>query len=115
MVRATHGVEEGSYYFEIFIPPERNKGHIRVGWSREEADLRVPCGFDKFSYSYGDVKGHAFHESRGRKYGETYGNGDVIGCYIYLPHCDVPPKKPLGNHLNHTELLIVNREERKVY
>lgn len=89
MIRATHGIREGSWYFEIFI--EQHDGHTRLGWSREQADLRVPVGFDNYSYSYRDVQGDVFHKSRGKPYGEPYGPGDVIGCFIHLPPSS-PPK-----------------------
>lgn len=106
MIRATHGMEEGAFYFEVrvlhgqrqfvdtpssttsslgsYLASKRNshvkkkptidyEPHVRVGWSLEKGDLKVPVGFDKWSYSYRDVKGDIFHSSKGKPYGESYG------------------------------------------
>jgi hypothetical protein len=42
--------------------------------------------YDRCRFAYGDVGGRKIHESRPREYaGVSFGPGDVIGCYIYLP------------------------------
>jgi Set1/Ash2 histone methyltransferase complex subunit ASH2 len=56
-----------------------------VGWSTEKGSIDRPLGFDVYSYSYRDKEGTKFHVSQGESYGESYGSGDVIGCYIQLP------------------------------
>jgi Set1/Ash2 histone methyltransferase complex subunit ASH2 len=102
MIRATHGVQEGSMYYEVrfnaqdpvIIPggdhpptslPPASKGHIRVGWSREKGDIDVPVGFDEFSYGFGDAQGRRFHRSLARPYAAPFHPGDVIGCLVTLP------------------------------
>lgn len=45
MIRATHGVSSGSWYYEVKIkPPEKDteKGHVRLGWCTEMGDVQVP-------------------------------------------------------------------------
>jgi len=83
MCRASFGVKEGSWYFEIHISP--HSGNTRLGWSTQKGDLQAPVGYDKFSYSYRDKEGTKFHQSRGYPYGTPYGPGDTIGFYINLP------------------------------
>ena len=63
MVRATHGVHRGSYYWEIEILDlslidDSINAHVRVGWSTRQGELQAPVGFDRYSYGYGDVKGY---------------------------------------------------------
>ena len=86
MVRATHGVANGCYYYEVTVKEPNNgeDGHTRIGWSTEAGDVQAPVGYDVNSYSYRDVNGGAFHESMGKDYGEPYGPGDVIGCLIKM-------------------------------
>jgi len=83
MVRATHGVFRGSYYFEVEILPhsapksvasasaDGENGssssetahevipspHIRIGWSTRQGELQAPVGFDQYSYGYRDSCG----------------------------------------------------------
>lgn len=83
MVRATHGVFRGSYYFEVEILPhtapkcatsftaDGDSGssssecpqeampnpHIRIGWSTRQGELQAPVGFDQYSYGYRDSCG----------------------------------------------------------
>lgn len=71
MVRATHGVHRGSYYYEVEllsaassgIPNTTEKGeelppaHVRVGWSTRMGELQAPVGFDQHSYGYRDEAG----------------------------------------------------------
>ncbi|KAI8607866.1 concanavalin A-like lectin/glucanase domain-containing protein [Chytriomyces sp. MP71] len=68
MSKATHGVYEGCWYYELSFHPEE-KGHARVGWSQISGDLQAPCGYDQFSYSYRD----------------SPEEGDVLGIMITLP------------------------------
>ena len=73
MVRATHGVREGSWYFEIKVasPLHGEDAHTRLGWSTEMGELQAPVGYDANSYSYRDIGGAKFHESAGAPYGEA--------------------------------------------
>lgn len=90
MIRGTTGVAEGDCYYEvtindpIVIGPKFPEAHTRLGWSTEKGNVEAPVGFDKYSYSYRDVKGTKFHQSIGATYGEPYGPKDVIGCFIRL-------------------------------
>ena len=64
MIRATHGVHFGPYYWECEILPPAGAHddtgltpHVRVGWSTRFGELRGPVGYDKHSYGYRDVAG----------------------------------------------------------
>ncbi|KAM7542570.1 hypothetical protein Aperf_G00000012881 [Anoplocephala perfoliata] len=86
MIRATHSVHTGAWYFEATITEQPEGSATRIGWSQIMATLQAPCGFDKFSYSWRSRKGTVFHNSRGKHYAEEgYSKGDVIGCLIHLP------------------------------
>eukprot|EP00854_Cymbomonas_tetramitiformis_P016339 gene16339-19394_t len=49
------------------------------------ADVEAPVGCDAYGYSYRDVEGVKVHKGIREEYGESFGEGDVIGHYIYLP------------------------------
>lgn len=86
MVRATRGVLEGAWYFEIKVMNLGETGHTRLGWSTEKGDLQAPVGSDANSFGYRDVDGSKVHRAVREKYGEEgYFEGDVVGCYINLP------------------------------
>lgn len=59
MVRATHGVHSGMYYWETIIldAGEEDDAHFRIGWSTRLGELQAPVGYDKYSYCYRDVNG----------------------------------------------------------
>jgi Set1/Ash2 histone methyltransferase complex subunit ASH2 len=58
MVRATHGVHNGPYFWECeILKPSTKNSHVRVGWSTRFGELQAPVGFDKCSYAYCDVTG----------------------------------------------------------
>lgn len=82
--KATHGVEEGCWYYEVEVPSNAT-GHFRVGWSQILGDVHAPVGYDEYSYSFRDLDGGAFHVSRGKPYGQRWGPGDIIGCMIEIP------------------------------
>jgi len=94
MVRATHGVASGSWYFEVKVntPQNGEDGHTRLGWCTEMGELQAPVGYDQNSYSYRDrianaatdTPGCRFHDSTGVEYGGSYGPGDVIGCWLKM-------------------------------
>lgn len=86
MVRATHGVHVGSYYFEVEVLQGNGEdAHVRLGWSTRDGELQAPVGYDRHSYAYRDSAGAIVHQSvRIDDYGEEFGCGDIIGCYINL-------------------------------
>jgi len=105
MIKGTHCMESGAYYYEVKItkteaksknenlPSYAKESHFRLGWCLEEADDKAPCGFDKLSYSYGSKTGCVYHKSEALPYGEAFGEiGDVIGCYIEIPKRTGPMK-----------------------
>ena len=81
MVRATHGVGSGSWYFEVRVntPLNGEDGHTRLGWCTDMGELQAPVGYDHNSYAYRDRVAHAaidspgstFHKSNGAEYGGT--------------------------------------------
>ncbi|KAK4441443.1 protein TRAUCO [Sesamum alatum] len=86
MVRATRGVTEGAWYFEIKVVHLGETGHTRLGWSTDKGDLQAPVGYDGNSFGYRDIDGSKVHKALREKYGEEgYKEGDVIGFYISLP------------------------------
>ncbi|KAJ0810652.1 putative B30.2/SPRY domain, concanavalin A-like lectin/glucanase domain superfamily [Helianthus annuus] len=96
MVRATRGVMEGAWYYEIKVVSLGETGHTRLGWSTEKGDLQAPVGYDGNSYGYRDIDGSKVHKALREKYGEEgYVEGDVIGFYINLPDGGLfAPKAP---------------------
>jgi Set1/Ash2 histone methyltransferase complex subunit ASH2 len=89
MVRATHGVCEGDWYFEATVLPAevvgRTPSAVRLGWSTRRADVETPVASDENGYGVRDINGHFIHEARLMAYGEPFGAGDVVGCRIVLP------------------------------
>jgi Set1/Ash2 histone methyltransferase complex subunit ASH2 len=94
MVRATHGVMHGAWYFEVVIREKPSAAALRIGWAQQLANLQATCGFDKFSYSWRSRKGTRFHDSIGKAYSKLidensgYDVNDVLGFYIELPLVD---------------------------
>ncbi|KAJ1675972.1 transcription factor, contains a PHD finger motif [Spiromyces aspiralis] len=89
MAKATHGVETGTWYYEVKIldglKPEAN---LRIGWSQISGERDAPCGFDYYSYSMRINPSRCFHVSYGFDYGEPIKPGDVLGILIHLPPLD---------------------------
>ncbi|XP_043842362.1 set1/Ash2 histone methyltransferase complex subunit ASH2 isoform X4 [Dromiciops gliroides] len=85
MVRASHGVRKGAWYFEISVDEMPPDTAARLGWSQPLGNLQAPLGYDKFSYSWRSKKGTKFHQSIGKRYSSGYGQGDILGFYINLP------------------------------
>ncbi|XP_046668089.1 set1/Ash2 histone methyltransferase complex subunit ASH2 isoform X1 [Homalodisca vitripennis] len=85
MVRATHCVSRGVWYWEACIEEMPEGAATRLGWAQEYANLQAPLGYDKFGYSWRSRKGTRFHECRGKHYSPGYGEGDVLGFMIILP------------------------------
>lgn len=84
-VRATHGVVEGDWYFQVRILDFDAPGNVRVGWSTRRADVGAPVGFDKYGYAIRDKTGELVHNAQLYSYGESFTCGDVIGCRLRLP------------------------------
>ncbi|XP_045534808.1 set1/Ash2 histone methyltransferase complex subunit ASH2 isoform X1 [Papilio machaon] len=85
MVRATHGVSRGAWYWEAVVEELPEGAAARLGWGRRYANLQAPLGYDKFGYSWRSRKGTRFHESRGKHYSAGYGEGDTLGFLVVLP------------------------------
>jgi Set1/Ash2 histone methyltransferase complex subunit ASH2 len=94
MIRATHGVSHGAWYYEITVKDKPLNSALRIGWSQKLGNLQAPCGYDKFSYSWRSKYGTKFHNSVGKSYSRSVeGNektdgftaGDVLGIYIEIP------------------------------
>ncbi|KAJ0242216.1 Protein TRAUCO [Hirschfeldia incana] len=95
MVRATRGVVEGAWYFEIKVVSLGETGHTRLGWSTEKGDLQAPVGYDGNSFGFRDVDGCKIHKALREEYAEGgYKEGDVIGFYINLPDGEAFAPKP---------------------
>ncbi len=124
MVRATHGVSRGVWYYEIKIEDMPDNSAVRLGWAQELANLQAPLGYDKFGYSWRSRKGTKFHQSKGCAFFQFnlskikhlfqfidnsllighhfadsgYGIGDVIGFLIGLPHDSIALNKNIRKH-----------------
>jgi len=125
MIRATHGVKTGSWFYEVTIEDMPAETATRIGWSQSLGNLQAPCGYDKFSYAWRSKKGTRFHQSKGKHYSDGYGEKDVLGFFIYLPPLDEPSKltpaaykeKPLvkfKSHLYYEEKDYVTDTEKKL-
>lgn len=109
LIRATHGVSRGTWYYETTITEQPEGSHVRLGWAQQLANLQAPLGYDKFGYSWRSRKGTVFHESHGKHYAEDgFKKGDVIGVLIHLPENNpisiLPPTykdKPLVKFRSH--------------
>lgn len=93
MVRATHGINRGKYYFEVHIDKMPGDTATRIGWGQCYANLQAPLGYDYFGYSWRSRFGTIFHKARGKSYDRNggYREGDTLGCMIELPYgegCD---------------------------
>lgn len=64
----------------VDLPDTEEHPHaLRVGWSVDEAGLGL--GEAAYSYGYGGT-GKSVENNRYNEYGEEYGPGDIIGCYV---------------------------------
>ena len=75
-IRADRGVINGNYYFECTI---HDDGISRVGWSTVAASLEL--GTDQHGYGFGGT-GKKSNNRKFDSYGEPFGRGDIIGCYL---------------------------------
>jgi ATP-dependent RNA helicase DDX1 len=74
--RATHGVTGGKYCFEVAVVSD---GIARVGFSSLSATRELGKDANGFGYGGTAKKSHA---NKFEDYGQTYGAGDVIGCFV---------------------------------
>lgn len=132
MIRATHGVTHGSWYFEVCVKEKPNSSALRIGWAQSLANIQATCGFDKFSYSWRSRKGTIFNDSIGKSYSKLnetdenpgYDIGDVLGFYIKLPLNDKSQYLPesckdmtlvkFKNHLYYEEKDAFKEAEKKL-
>ncbi|OQV19902.1 ATP-dependent RNA helicase DDX1 [Hypsibius exemplaris] len=86
--RATRGViNNGKFYYEAVVTDE---GLCRVGWSTAQATLDL--GTDQFGYGFGGTGKKSFSKQF-TDYGQPYGKGDVIGCFLNLDDGEVMFRK----------------------
>lgn len=81
--KASHGVESGSWYFEVKIL----SGAVRVGWAQALAEIQAPVGYDEYGYSISNRHSALFHCSRALKCSSSVdvSQAGVIGCVLRLP------------------------------
>lgn len=78
--KASHGVESGTWYFEVKVI----KGAARVGWGQALAEIQAPVGYDEYSYAISNKHRKIFHCSRG--YPVIFDDHlEVIGCLLSIP------------------------------
>ena len=95
LIRATHGVSRGTWYYEATITDQPDGSHVRLGWGQMLANLQAPLGYDKFGYSWRSRKGTVFHESNGKHYADKgFKKGDTLGILIHLPDSNPVGKFP---------------------
>lgn len=96
MVRATHGINRGKFYFEVHIDSMTENTATRIGWGQHYANLQAPLGYDFYGYSWRSRFGTKFHQARGKTFDEDggYREKDTLGCMIELP---------FGNSKNETQ------------
>ncbi|KAL3104448.1 hypothetical protein niasHT_025951 [Heterodera trifolii] len=86
VVRATHSVSHGSWFYEMLFLAQPSYSHVRVGWAQANAILQASLGYGKFGYSWRSKRGTVFHDAYGKHFhGRDFRQGDVIGCLIVLP------------------------------
>lgn len=78
--KASHGVESGSWYFEVEII----KGSVRVGWSQALAEIQAPVGYDEYGYGISNKQSKIFHCSRGYPVDMDLSQVGRIGCLLKI-------------------------------
>lgn len=84
--KASHGVESGTWYFEVEI---LQGTAVRVGWGQALAELQAPIGYDEYGYGISSKHRKIFHCSRGYPvdFNDPENSADklVIGCLLSIP------------------------------
>ena len=57
LLRASHSVTKGSWYYEVTVKQMPTGSASRIGWSQKLGNLQAPLGYDKFGYSWRSRKG----------------------------------------------------------
>ncbi|KAK9909014.1 hypothetical protein WJX75_006058 [Coccomyxa subellipsoidea] len=71
------------YYFEVQIVSKGRDGYIGVGFCTADVNMDRLPGWEPQSYGYHGDDGNAFRsDGKGRRYGPTFGTGDVIGSLL---------------------------------
>ena len=114
-VRATHGVDEGSWYFEVrlrlftsstlvqrilltftslqvAVEHLGESGHVRLGVGSQWGDLQGPVGIDAHSYGYCSSSGDSVFNSQRQAFGTAFGEGDRVGIHLVGPGRYCPPR-----------------------
>lgn len=78
--KASHGVEKGSWYFEVEII----KGSVRVGWSQALSDIQAPVGYDEYGYGISNKQSKIFHCSRGYSVDFDLSQVKRLGCLLSI-------------------------------
>lgn len=73
----------GTVYYEVVVEDE---GLCRVGWTTKTGSLEL--GTDHESFGYGGT-GKKSHGRKFEDYGERFGMGDVIGCWVDVARREV--------------------------
>ena len=86
--KATYGITKGRVCYEVIIDSNNDVSHLenekcpnvlRCGWSSVSASMQL--GEEPFSWGYGGT-GTKSLNCKFTKYGQQFGVGDVIGCYL---------------------------------
>lgn len=88
MVRASHGMNRGTFFYEVYINKMPENTAARIGWGQRYGNLQAPLGYDHYGYAWRSRCGTKFHQARGKNFDLTggYRQGDTIGCMIELPY-----------------------------
>ena len=87
-VKATYGTTNGRVCYEVRIDSNNDATHLenetcpnvlRCGWSVASATMQL--GEEPFSWGYGGT-GMKSLNCKFAKYGQQFGVGDVIGCFL---------------------------------
>jgi len=76
------GVHTGNVAFEVQIVSLSQGGHVRVGFSTASSSLHLGQDASSFGYQNNST---LVHSGKREPYGETFAQGDIIGCF-YSSH-----------------------------
>lgn len=85
-IRATQSAHAGLWFYEVkILDVSSSDGHLRLGWAPRKANVEFPVGYDDFSFGMRDIDGAKINGALRQRYGQKFGQGDVIGCLLRLP------------------------------